>query len=126
MGEWNALGRMWTSDALITDAEELAVLRARGVVSLDMETAAIAQACEARAVPWSVFRAISDRAGDGTLSDDVFRLSHQDGTPNHEAIKEYFARHPDRAEMMAEMRANATLAARRAADAAITACRTLA
>ena len=51
---------MWTNDELITELEELATLHERGVVALDMETAAIAHACEQRGVPWSVFRAISD------------------------------------------------------------------
>ncbi len=58
---------MWTNDELITDLDELAALHAeRGVVALDMETAAIAHACEQRGVPWSVFRAISDRSSDGS------------------------------------------------------------
>ena len=33
---------MWTTDTLTTDLDVLAELRAQGVVSLDMETAAIA------------------------------------------------------------------------------------
>ena len=125
MGDWKPSGRMWTTDVLITDADALAALRAQGVVSLDMETAAIAEVCEARAIPWSVFRVISDRSSDGSLDEEVFRLSNQDGTPNHAAIAEYFARHPERLELMAKMGENATLAARTAADAAIAACRRL-
>src|SRR3954470_326081 len=49
-------GTMWTTDVLITDPDALAALRAQGVVSLDMETAATAAVCEARGIPWSVFR----------------------------------------------------------------------
>ena len=79
-------GTMWTTNGLTTDAEHLARLRAEGVVSLDMETAAIAEICEARGIPWSVFRVISDRANDGTVDQEVFHLSNQDGTPNHAAI----------------------------------------
>src|SRR5262249_18154502 len=60
-------GKMWTGDVLLTDPEVVAGLRAQGVVSLDMETAAIARVCEARDVPWSVVRVISDRATDGTI-----------------------------------------------------------
>jgi adenosylhomocysteine nucleosidase len=97
-------------------------LRANGVVSLDMETAAIAAVCEARAVPWSVFRVISDRACDGSVDDEVFRMSNQDGTPNYEAIAAYFEKYPERAELMAQMGANAKLATEAAADAAIAAC----
>ena len=46
LGEGSPMGTMWTTDTLITDLDEIAALRARGVVSLDMETAAIAALCE--------------------------------------------------------------------------------
>ena len=35
-------------------------LRAVGATAVDMETAAVALACDERAVPWSVLRAVSD------------------------------------------------------------------
>ena len=60
-----AHGTMWTTN-VITAADELPGLRAKGVISLDMETAAIAECCERRGIPWSVHRAISDRATDGS------------------------------------------------------------
>jgi adenosylhomocysteine nucleosidase len=118
-------GTMWTTNGLTTDAEDLARLRAEGVVSLDMETAAIAEVCDARNVPWSVFRVISDRANDGTVDDEVFHLSHQDGTPDHAAIERYMTEHPERLPVLAEMAKNATLATRAAAEAAIAACAAL-
>ena len=49
----------------------LAALIADGVVAVDMETAAVAAVCEERGVPWSVFRAISDRASDAGLIGDA-------------------------------------------------------
>jgi len=119
IGDAGHQGRMWTGNTLITDHDELADLRARGVIALDMETAALARVCEARAVPWSVFRAISDRAGDGTVDAEVFAMSNQDGTPNHEAIAAFFERHPDRIPMLAQMAEDSTAAAERAAAAAI-------
>jgi adenosylhomocysteine nucleosidase len=125
LGETPAVGTMWTTDVLITDADVLAELRARGVVSLDMETAELARACEERGIPWSVFRAISDRASDGTVDEEVFRMSNQDGSPNHEAIAAYFEKYPEKAAQLAEMGANATHAAETAADAAIRAARAL-
>jgi len=115
-------GIMWTTDGLTTDLDVLADLRARGVVSLDMETAAIAACCEARGIPWSVFRVISDRASDGTVDEEVFHLSNQDGTPNPAAIAEYFDKHPERIPLMAKMAEDATLATETAAAAAIRAC----
>ncbi|HLN42710.1 MAG TPA: hypothetical protein VK215_09660 [Acidimicrobiales bacterium] len=122
LGEGSPSGTMWTTDHLTTDLDEIARLRARGVVSLDMETAAIAALCERRGIPWSVFRVISDRATDGSVDEEVFKLSNMDGTPNNEAIERYFAEHPERVEAMARLAEGALLGAETAADAAIRAC----
>ncbi len=125
LGGGTPAGKMWTAVGLTTDPQRLVELRSQGVVSLDMETAAIAQCCETRGVPWSVFRAISDRASDGTVDEEVFRLSNMDGTPNYDAITAYFEKHPERLELMAKMGEDAKLATETAADAAIAACRSL-
>ncbi|HEV7526343.1 MAG TPA: hypothetical protein VGP92_15340 [Acidimicrobiia bacterium] len=115
-------GTMWTTNGLTTNTDQLARLRADGVVSLDMETAAIAEVCEARGIPWAVFRVISDRANDGSVDEEIFHLSNQDGTPNMPAIEKYMAEHPERLPLMAQMAQNAELATRTAAEAAIAAC----
>jgi adenosylhomocysteine nucleosidase len=118
LGPGEAEGALWTSD-VITPASELPALRAQGVVALDMETAAIAQACEAQGVPWSVVRAISDRATDGSVDDDVFHLARADGRPDPAAVARYLARHPARIPGLLRMGRDASLAARKAATAAI-------
>lgn len=112
-------GKMWTTDVLNTDLDVVAGLRANGVVSLDMETAAIAASCERRGIPWSVFRAISDRATDGSVDEEIFGLSNQDGTPNSAAVAKYFLRHPQRIPQMTQLAKNASKATHAAADAAI-------
>jgi len=122
LGGGVAKGRMFTAVGLTTDPARLAELRAEGVVSLDMETAMIAQCCEARGVPWSVFRAISDRANDGSVDEEIFQLSNMDGTPNFENITAYFERHPEKRALMAKMGEDCMLATNAAADAAIAAC----
>src|SRR5688572_14020862 len=122
LGGGETSGVMWTTD-VITTATELPALRARGVVSLDMETAAIALACEERGVPWTVFRVISDRATDGSVDEELFRLSRQDGTPDPKAVVRHVLRHPGRIPQLARMGKAASLAANRAADAAIAAVR---
>jgi adenosylhomocysteine nucleosidase len=119
MGGPEPSGKMWTSDKMVTGADDLARLRQAGVVSLDMETAAIARACVRRGIPWSVFRAISDRASDGSVNEDVFHLSNQDGTPNWAAIARFFLTHPSRIPGMAKMAQGARAATENAADAAI-------
>jgi len=122
LGKGTPAGRMWTSETFNNDLDHIAALRARGVVSLDMETAAIAALCEERGIPWSVFRVISDRATDGSVDEEVFRLSNMDGSPNNEAIERFFAEHPERVEAMARLAEGALLGAETAADAAIRAC----
>lgn len=124
LGDREPRGMMWTTDVLLTDAGDLAALRDRGVVSLDMETAAVAESCEGHGIPWSVFRAISDRATDGSVDEEVFRLSHQDGTPNGPAVVRFFLAHPGRIPGMVRMARSAKLATETAADAAIAACST--
>jgi adenosylhomocysteine nucleosidase len=122
LGDASPRGKLWTTDVLHGDPGFLAELRARGVVSLDMETAAVAEVCEERHVPWSVVRAISDRATDGSVDEEVFALSNADGTPNARAVLRYAARHPGRLPGMLRLAKGARLATRVAADAAIAAC----
>jgi adenosylhomocysteine nucleosidase len=121
LGVGRPSGKMWTSDALVTDADAVAGLRAEGVVALDMETAAIARVCEGQGIPWSVFRAFSDRTTDGVIDDEVFHLSNQDGTPDAKAVAAYLVKHPGRVPAMARMAKDAKLATDRAAEAAVTA-----
>ncbi len=122
LADGTARGKMWTTDALITDADVISGLRDKGVVSLDMETAAIAEVCERRGIPWAVFRVISDRATDGSIDQEVFGLSNQDGTANGAAVARFFLRHPGRIPQMARLARGARLATETAADAAIRAC----
>lgn len=122
LGPGEVRGALLTTDG-ITPASELPALRAEGVVALDMETAAIAATCEAHRVPWTVFRAISDRATDGSVDEAVFHLSNQDGTPNPGAVVRYVLRHPGRMPGLVRLARGATLAASRAGDAAIAAVR---
>ncbi len=118
-------GTMWTTN-VITTAAELPALRAQGVICLDMETAAIAECCEHRSIPWSVHRAVSDRATDGSVDDEIFHLSRQDGTPDPRAVARYVLRHPGRIPGLVTMAKGAKLATQRSADAAIAAARQLA
>jgi adenosylhomocysteine nucleosidase len=114
-------GKMWTSDELITDHDAIARLRANGVISLDMETAAIAEICQRRNIPWSVFRAISDRATEVSLDDEVFQLINRNGTFNVKRIGAYFVKHPGRLPASARLARDAKLAAENAAAAAVSA-----
>jgi hypothetical protein len=84
-----------------------------------METAAVAEVCEERGVPWSVVRAISDRASDGSVDAEIFGLSYQDGSANLPAVARYVLRHPGAVPRLVRLARGSKLATERAADAAI-------
>lgn len=119
LGDETPRGGLWTSDALCTDPDLLMALRARGVVALDMETAAVAAVCEEWGVPWSVVRAISDRATDGSVDAEVLALTRPDGTTNLGAVARCVVRHPGRVPGMLRLARGVRRAAEAAADAAI-------
>ncbi|HEX3841420.1 MAG TPA: hypothetical protein VHU85_11555 [Acidimicrobiales bacterium] len=125
LGHGSPSGALWTSNELLTGPEVIAGLRDRGVVALDMETAAVAEGCERRGIPWSVFRAISDRTTDGALDEEIFRLSHQDGTLDGQAVARYLLKHPGRIPEMVGLGKGAKLATETAVEAAIAAVSTL-
>lgn len=123
LGHSGARGTLWTTDELILDPVAHGDLRARGVIALDMETATIAAVCEKRSVPWSVVRAISDRAGDGSVDAAIFGLSNPDGTPNLLAVLRWIGRHPGSLLRLIRLARGSRLATERAAEAAVRAVR---
>lgn len=112
-------GTLWTTDELLLDPAVHADLRARGIVSLDMETAAIAAVCEKDGIPWSVVRAISDRASDGSVDAEIVSLNHGDGTANFSAVVAFLMRRPGAVPRLVRLGWGAHIATKRAADAAI-------
>ena len=79
--------------------------------------------CEREGVPWSSVSAISDRATNGSVDDAVLHLSRSDGTPDLGAALRYVLRHPGRVPTLVRLGRGSSLAATRAADAAIAAVR---
>ena len=112
-------GTMWTGDDLTTEVDVVAGLRERGRGLPRHGDGGDRRRGGAPWIPWSVFRAISDRASDGTVTEEVFHLSNQDGTPNGGAVLRFFLRHPGRLPAMMRMAKGAKLATEHAADAAI-------
>jgi len=93
LGDAPQRGRLLTSDTLHgRDAVER--LRSQGYLAVDMETAAIGSVAEARGVPWSVFRAISDFAGDAQIDREVMGLARPDGAPDLAAIARFALTRP--------------------------------
>jgi adenosylhomocysteine nucleosidase len=94
LGDRVGSGTLLTCEEAIFDMTIISVLPADGVVAVDMETAAVAEVCEARGVPWSVFRGISDRPADGLVDARVAALARPDGSPDLPAVARYVAARP--------------------------------
>lgn len=119
LGDAVPRGTLATSGALVVGAAEIDGLARRGVVAIDMETAAVASVCERRGRPWSVFRAISDRAGDPAVDARVLALVGSDGRANLPALARFLLPRPWRALLLARLARDLQRATRAAADAAV-------
>jgi adenosylhomocysteine nucleosidase len=121
LGDATPHGTLVSSDDFTSAADDVARASRDGITAMDMETAAVAAVCEARGCPWSVFRVISDMAGD--TDEAVLALANPDGSPNVAAAARYVATHPWRLPKLTRLARDAQAAADAAADAAIEACR---
>lgn len=119
LGRASARGTLASSDRLLERPDAAAALEAEGVIAIDMETAAIAAVCEQRGCPWSVFRAISDRADDGTTDRELLDLVDGDGRPKPLAVARFVLTHPHRIPHLARLARGAHAATRAAAEAAV-------
>ncbi len=119
LGDTPPRGILVTSDGLLVDRDALAGLERRGAVAIDMETSAIAAVCERRRCPWSVFRAISDRADDGSIDPAIFGLAGPDGGPDLPALIRFLLVRPWRTPQLVRLGRDSKLAAHTAAAAAV-------
>lgn len=125
VGEIVPRGTLSCGDDFITDPAALALMAADGVIAVDMETAAVAEVCEDARVPWSVFRGISDFAGEGLVDDALFALTNPDGTADPGALAKYLEENPGRLEILKRLAKDTEKATEGAAAAAIAACAAL-
>ncbi len=114
-------GTLATADGLIVDPAFFEQLAQRGVIAIDMETSAVAAVCERRRCPWSVYRAISDRAGDPGVDSAVFGLATPDGGPDLAAIARFVLTRPWRLPKLVKLGRDMRGATQVAADAAVAA-----
>jgi adenosylhomocysteine nucleosidase len=96
-------GRIVSSDELLADRDEQAALVDQGVTAVDMETAAVAAVCQARGIPWSAFRGISDHGVEDGIDDSVLALSRPDGTADAGAVARYVLTKPWRLPTLARL-----------------------
>ena len=118
-----ARGRMRTSDEIDVSVDEVADLDSRGFIALDMETAAVAEVCERRGVPWSVVRAISDHCDDGFVDSSVLAMTNVDGSPNFPAVARYLLPRPWRIILLSRLARGSRAATEASATAAAEAIR---
>lgn len=113
-------GLISCGDDLIVERAALAALAQDGVVALDMETAAVASVCEVAGVPWTVYRSISDRAGEGLVDPELFAMTNPDGRADPAALQRMLD-DPQRRATLERLAHDATVATEAAAEAAINA-----
>ena len=111
-------GGLHTSDEFIQDPEAVAALVDRGVVALDMETAAVGAVCAARGVPWSVLRGISDHHIGLPVDPAVLQLTDPEGRAKPAAVARFVGTKPWKVPHLARL-AKGAAAAIRASTAAL-------
>lgn len=112
-------GTLVTSDRLVTDRGTIEGLERQGAIAIDMETAAVAAVCERRKCPWSVYRAISDRADDGSMDAAVLALAGPDGSGDAAAVLRFALTRPWRLSQLARLGRDSRRAAATAARATL-------
>jgi adenosylhomocysteine nucleosidase len=123
LGDVMPRGTIVTSDRFGYDDDTNAKFIADGVVGVDMETSAVGLVCEARGVPWSAYRGISDRGDDDSVDVEVLKLAGPDGSGDAKALLKYLLRRPWKILYLKDLAKGTNLAVNAAADAAIAACK---
>jgi nucleoside phosphorylase len=115
-------GTLMTTEQATLDREVSRRYFEDGCVGVDMETSAVAEVCEPRGCPWSVYRCIGDRYFDGLLDPRILAATNQDGSGDRAAIERLIAAEPDLVEKLKRLSDDTTMAARLAAEAAVRGC----
>jgi adenosylhomocysteine nucleosidase len=109
-------GKLMTHDDFDMGPADLRRYVGEGFIAVDMETAAVAEVCEQRDVPWLAVRAISDLVG--VTPGDVIGLANPDGSPNVGASIRYLLTKPWLIPNLIRLAKESTQAANAAAQAA--------
>ena len=125
VGDIAPRGTLSCGDDLIVDPDALALMAVDGVIAVDMETAAVAEVCVDAQVPSSVFRGISDFAGEGLVDHELFAMTKPDGTADPAVVSAYLEQHPERLAVLKRLARDTGKATEGAAAAAIAACAAL-
>ena len=116
-------GALHTADYLILDPAQLDAMRADGDRGPRHGDRGGGQVCDAAGTEWSSIRSISDRPTDKLVDDNLLDLTRPDGGPNVPAVVKRLARHPGDIRKLAQLGKDATVAAKAAAAAFLSAYR---
>jgi nucleoside phosphorylase len=115
-------GKLITTEGVSLDPVLTRSFFEDGFIGVDMESAAMAEVCEQRGIPWSVYRCIGDRPFDGLLDERLVGLSNPDGSGNIAEIRKLLDAEPDLVPKLEQLGRDASNAARLAAGAAVRGC----
>lgn len=115
-------GKLMTMEAATLNTERSRRFFADGFLAVDMESAAVAEVCEARGCAWSIYRCIGDRYFDGLLDERVIAATNQDGSGNMAEIARLIEADPQIAKNLDRLRRETSHAAKLAAEAAVRGC----
>jgi nucleoside phosphorylase len=121
-GDAPRAGKLMTTEGATLDTEVSKRFREEGCLGVDMESSAVAEVCEARDCPWSVYRCIGDRFFDGLLDQRIVAATNPDGSGNMAEIARLIAAEPELAVKLERLSRDTTRAARLAAEAAVRGC----
>lgn len=119
LGEVVLAGALVTTRDLIADPAVHRSHREAGIDAVDMETAAVAQVCDALGLPWTALRGISDHVDEGLLADPaILAILGPDGAPRLGAAVRLVLRRPTIVRSFARLASGSRRATRVAAEAA--------
>ena len=121
-GDAPQAGKLITTEGVTLDLELSRRFLDDGCLGVDMESAAVAEVCEAQGCPWSVYRCIGDRPFDGLLDERLVALTNPDGSGKTLEIERLLADEPELAGKLERLMRDTALAARLAAEAALRGC----
>jgi hypothetical protein len=110
-----------TTDEATLDHDSSRRFFEQGYIAVDMESAAVADFCDGRGIPWSVYRCIGDRYFDGLLDERVIAATNPDGSGNLGEITRLLEDPQIRANLE-RLGAETSQAAKLAAEAALRGC----
>jgi adenosylhomocysteine nucleosidase len=120
-GDAPLAGKLITTEEATLDVDQSLRFFEQGCIGVDMETSAVAEVCQPRGCPWSVYRCIGDRHFDGLLDARIVAATNPDGSGNMAEIERLLAE-PGVAERLDQLSRDTTMAAKLAAEAAVRGC----